>query len=132
DLYRIDFRPGNTFPDAELGLVSLSRGDLGGAGELRRCSFGPFDQGDEPPRPVEDDGPGAWTAAARAAVRELRPLVGHALIQEDPAEYEALLRATELNARFDDALGGRLAEAAENWRMLSAVWMAAGAYDDAA
>jgi hypothetical protein len=133
DLYRADFRPGNTFPDAELGLVSLSRSDLGGAGELRRPSFGPFDRDRDPPlgRLAEDDGLEASTAAARAAVRELRPRVGHAFIQEDPGEYETLLRETHLNARLDDALGGRLAETAENWRMLSAVWMAAGAYDDA-
>lgn len=131
DLYRADFRPGNTFPDAELGLVSLSRGDLGGAGELRRRSFGPFETDDEPLRPAAGEEAETWTPAARAAAQELRPLVRHAFIQEDPVEYEALLRSTHLNARLDDALGGRLAEAAENWRMLSAVWMAAGAYDDA-
>lgn len=132
DLYRADFRPGNTFPDAELGLVSLSRSDLGGAGELRRRSFGPFDPAAEPPaRGDEDDERETWTPAARAAVDELRPLVGHAFIQEDPAEYEELLRQTHLNARLDDALAGRLTEVAENYRMLSAGWMGAGAYDDA-
>jgi hypothetical protein len=132
DLYRADFRPGNTFPDAELGLVSLSRSDLGGAGELRHCSFGPFDRAAEPAEGRGDeDEVGPWTPQARAAVKKLRPRVGHPFIQEDPAEYEALLRATHLNGPLDDALGGRLAEIADNYRMLSAVWMAAGAYDDA-
>jgi hypothetical protein len=129
DLYRADFRRGNVFQRARLGLVSLSRGDVRGAGELRRVCFPPFqDRGELAPGIQEPQ----QAPSEYEAVRSLRTEVALPLIQEDPAQYEELLVNTDLTRPVDDTLARRLIEISDVYRMLSGVWMSAAAYDDGA
>ena len=130
DLYRADFRRGNVFQRAQLGLVSLSRSNVGSAGELRRFSFPPFhDDGGELAPGIQEP---PHAPSEYAAVRSLCAEVQLPLIQEDPAQYEELLVNTDLTRPVDEALARRLIEVSDVYQMLSGVWMSAAAYDDGA
>jgi hypothetical protein len=129
DLYRAEFRRGNVFQRAKLGLVSLSRADVRGAGELRRVSFPPFHDGDELAPGVKEP---QHPPSSSEVVRRLCAAVELPLIQEDPAEYEDLLCHTTLTRPVDETLARRLIEISDAYRMLSGVWMSVAAYDDGA
>jgi len=129
DLYRAEFRRGNVFQRAKLGLVSLSRADVRGAGELRRMSFPPFHDGDELAPGIQEP---HHPPSSSAAVRSLYAKVRLPLIQEDPDQYEELLRKTVLTRPVDDTLARRLIETSDVYRMLSGVWLSVAAYDDGA
>jgi hypothetical protein len=136
DLYRSYFVQGNVFQHAQLGWVSITRADLSGTAELRRASFLPPAR--EPlkfsPNALAAETPKPKHAAAGLPeVEHLRKEVDQAFIQEDTDQYKTLLGETETKTRSTDAtVATLLVELVEVYRMLSAVWMAAAAYDDAA
>jgi Pentapeptide repeats (9 copies) len=127
DLYRAEFRRGNVFQRAKVGLVSLSRADVRGAGELRHVSFPPFHDGDELAPGVEEP---QHPPSSSEEVRRLCAAVELPLIQEEPAEYEELLLHTTLTRPVDETLARRVIETSDAYRMLSGVWMSVAAYDD--
>ena len=129
DLYRAEFRRGNVLQRAKLGLVSMSRSDVRGAGELRRVSFPPFHDGDELAPEVKEP---QHSPSSSEGVLRLRSAAKVPLIQEDAAEYEDLLCHTTLTRPVDETLARRLIEIADVYRMLSGVWMSVAGYDDGA
>lgn len=131
DLYRVFFGQGNSLQRAQLGWVSITRADLSGAGELRRDSFPPYatDGRLAPEAAQPKDAP-----VALHAVRMLREKADRPLIQENEAEYKLLLKQSKgaLTRTARETLDLRQFEISEVHRALSALWMDAAAYDDAA
>jgi len=134
DLYRASFfPPDNTFNDATFTLVSISRTSLDGTSGIDGGSFRPWaaDKTLVPGPNVPDLGD------IEARERRLRALAeagrGRALIQEEREQYRDMLEHTgPLTRNIHPTLNGRLAEAAEVWRMLSGVFNDRGEYRDTA
>ncbi len=135
DLYRSFFEQGNVFQHAQLGWVSVTRADLSGAGELRRVSFLPYvrEFREFSPNALAAEVPEPDDAATRLpAVKHLRDKVRQPFIQENEPEYAKLLGLTKTSEEPLETLAELAFELVEVYRTLSAVWMAAAAYDDAA
>jgi hypothetical protein len=135
DLYRSFFEQGNVFQHAQLGWVSITRGDLSGAGELRRASLLPLAQEARKLSPnalAPEIAEPADAATRFDRVKSLRDEIREPFIQENADQYPTLLGHTETAVTVEETLAALVVELEEVYRMLSAVWMVAAAYDDAA
>jgi hypothetical protein len=134
DLYRAAFlAPRNTFSNALLSLVSLTRASLDQSAGISRASFDGADASDEamPERGMECIDCDEAVARRRNAVRRARGRPP--LIQEDEQEYQRLLASTlEKTLAMEPTLNGRLGEACEVWRAVSGSFTTNGNYRDAA
>jgi uncharacterized protein YjbI with pentapeptide repeats len=140
DLYRTVFLANNLFTHVVFSLVSLSQATLIGTLGLRRSAFvgarASRSRREATPRPTwASQGNRGTTVAVRTPAESMKvrgTLPKDPLIQMDEAEYRALLeQVPDMTVGVDASLDGRLAEAADVWRNLSALWTSQGASADA-